>query len=65
MIIIVGQERFQSLGTAFFRGADCCVLVFDVNVVSSFNNLGRWQQEFITQARLLILLARQRCLAPD
>ena len=25
-----GQERFQSLGTAFFRGADCCVLVFDV-----------------------------------
>ena len=24
-----GQERFQSLGTAFFRGADCCVLVFD------------------------------------
>jgi len=45
-----GQERFQSLGTAFFRGADCCVLVFDVNVLGSFSNLGRWQQEFITQA---------------
>ncbi|ELR14901.1 Rab7/RabGfamily small GTPase [Acanthamoeba castellanii str. Neff] len=27
-------ERFQSLGTAFFRGADCCVLVFDVNVAA-------------------------------
>ncbi|KAJ6413514.1 hypothetical protein OIU84_006334 [Salix udensis] len=26
-----GQERFQSLGSAFYRGADCCVLVYDVN----------------------------------
>jgi len=26
-----GQERFQSLGVAFYRGADCCALVFDVN----------------------------------
>jgi GTPase SAR1 family protein len=26
-----GQERFLSLGRAFYRGADCCVLVFDVN----------------------------------
>ena len=22
-----GQERYQSLGTAFYRGSDCCVLV--------------------------------------
>jgi Ras-related protein Rab-7A len=26
-----GQERFQSLGTSFFRGADCCILVYDGN----------------------------------
>lgn len=24
-----GQERFQSLGTSFYRGADCCILVYD------------------------------------
>lgn len=24
---LLGQERFQSLGVAFYRGADCCVLV--------------------------------------
>ena len=24
-----GGERFQSLGRAFYRGADCCVLVYD------------------------------------
>ena len=31
-----GQERFQSLGVAFYRGADCCVLVYDVNSTKSF-----------------------------
>jgi GTPase SAR1 family protein len=25
-----GQERFKSLGGAFYRGADCCVLVYDI-----------------------------------
>ena len=25
-----GQERFQALCKAFYRGADCCVLVYDV-----------------------------------
>lgn len=26
-----GGERFQSLGRAFCRGADCCVLVYDAS----------------------------------
>ena len=25
-----GQEKFQSLGYAFYRGADCCALVYDI-----------------------------------
>ena len=25
-----GQEKFRSLGGAFYRGADCCVLVYDI-----------------------------------
>ncbi|CAN4088990.1 unnamed protein product [Withania somnifera] len=29
------QERFQCLGVAFYRGADCCVLVYDVNASPS------------------------------
>ena len=44
-----GQERFQSLGVAFYRGADCCVLVYDVNAKRSFNTLGTWHDEFINQ----------------
>ncbi|KAI8833480.1 ras family-domain-containing protein [Chytriomyces cf. hyalinus JEL632] len=45
-----GQERFQSLGVAFYRGADCCVLVFDVNNSKSFDQLDSWRDEFLLQA---------------
>mmetsp|Transcript_30549 Transcript_30549/g.65414 ORF Transcript_30549/g.65414 Transcript_30549/m.65414 type:complete len:211 (-) Transcript_30549:113-745(-) len=45
-----GQERFQSLGVAFYRGADCCVLVYDVNVAKTFENLNSWKDEFLIQA---------------
>lgn len=45
-----GQERFQSLGVAFYRGADCCVLVFDVTQPSTFKTLDSWRDEFLIQA---------------
>ncbi|KNB05696.1 Ras-like protein Rab7 [Fusarium oxysporum f. sp. lycopersici 4287] len=45
-----GQERFQSLGVAFYRGADCCVLVYDVNNAKSFEALDSWRDEFLIQA---------------
>ncbi|KAI5588064.1 hypothetical protein POPTR_005G085300v4 [Populus trichocarpa] len=44
-----GQERFQSLGSAFYRGADCCVLVYDVNIQKSFETLNNWHEEFVKQ----------------
>ena len=47
-----GQERFQSLGVAFYRGADCCVLVYDVNTQKTFENLDNWRDEFLIQVRL-------------
>jgi hypothetical protein len=30
-------------------GADCCVLVFDVNVLKTFDNLNSWRDEFLIQ----------------
>ena len=41
-----GQERFQSLGIAFYRGADACILVYDITDSKSFDNLQQWQDEF-------------------
>lgn len=26
-----GQERFRAMGSAFYRGSDCCVLVYDIS----------------------------------
>lgn len=34
-----GQERFQLLGVAFYRGVDCCVYVYDVTRPRSFDSL--------------------------
>lgn len=47
-----GQERFQSLGVAFYRGADCCVLVYDVTNQKSFENISLWKDEFLIQANV-------------
>lgn len=51
-----GQERFQSLGVAFYRGADCCVLVYDVNSSKSFEALDGWRDEFLVQVSVVVLL---------
>ncbi|EDO17432.1 hypothetical protein Kpol_1037p28 [Vanderwaltozyma polyspora DSM 70294] len=47
-----GQERFQSLGVAFYRGADCCVLVYDVTNSKSFENIKSWRDEFLIHANV-------------
>lgn len=41
-----GQERFQSLCTSFYRGTDCCVLVFDLSSPESYENLDSWRVLF-------------------
>ena len=52
-----GQERYQSLCVAFYRGADGCVLVFDVTVAKTFETLDSWRDEFLIQVRPLLLSA--------
>ncbi|EDR26390.1 hypothetical protein, conserved [Entamoeba dispar SAW760] len=42
-----GNERFISLSIAFYRGADCCGLVFDVSNPKSFEQLTMWKNEFL------------------
>ena len=45
-----GQEKFQSLGFAFYRGADCCALTFDLTNSASFDALDKWKEGFIDNA---------------
>lgn len=43
-----GQEQFaSSIGFSFFRGANCCVFVFDLSDRESFEALPNWKREFI------------------
>ena len=43
--------RFQSLGVAFYRGADCCVLTYDVTAPNTFKSLDSWRDEFLIQVK--------------
>jgi Ras-related protein Rab-7A len=38
------------LGVAFYRGADSCVLVYDITDPKSFDSLSGWKEEFLVQA---------------
>ena len=42
-----GQERFRAIGSAFYRGSDCCIIVFDITNRASFENLKMWKSFFI------------------
>ena len=45
-----GQERFQSLSAAFYRGADCCCLVYDITKPESFEHITTWKDHFVTKS---------------
>jgi Ras-related protein Rab-7A len=47
-----GQERFATLGHAFYRGTDCCILVFDVTKPATFEHLDSWKEEFMVHANV-------------
>jgi Ras-related protein Rab-7A len=47
-----GQERFQSLGPTFYRGTDCCILVYDVTRPPSFESIAKWRSDFLKQLEL-------------
>ena len=38
------------MGVAFYRGADCCVLTYDVTAAQTFKSLDSWRDEFLIQA---------------
>ncbi|CAD5182696.1 unnamed protein product [Musa acuminata subsp. malaccensis] len=44
-----GQDRFQSFCTPFYRLADCCILLYDVNVGNSFDTLDSWHDALFNQ----------------
>jgi Ras-related protein Rab-7A len=56
-----GQERFSSLSSAFFRGADAALLIFDINEPHTMHALVKWWDEFKARAPLDDDEARDYC----
>ena len=48
-LVMFSLYRFQSHGVAFYRGADCCVLTYDVTAPNTFKSLDSWRDEFLIQ----------------
>ena len=48
-----GQEKFQAIGSAFYRGSDCAIVVYDVTNRKSFENIPTWLNEFTLQGEVL------------
>lgn len=42
-----GQERYHSLGATFYKGSECCFLVYDITNLASFEALGKWRTDFL------------------
>lgn len=46
-----GQEKHSAaIGSAFYRGANSCILTFDLSSSASFDRLDFWKQNFIEKA---------------
>lgn len=56
-----GQERFLALGTTYYRGADACILVFDITSRASFDSVTSWLDEFYlhTDQRCCVLIGNK------
>ena len=42
-----GQERFSSITTAFYRGSDSCVIVYDITRRKTFESIVNWIELFL------------------
>ena len=58
-----GQETFRSITRAYYRGACCALLVFDVTRRDTFEHLHRWMRDIQDNANLdiTIILIGNKC----
>jgi small GTP-binding protein len=55
----VGQERFKSVGSTYYRGADGALAVFDATNHESFGTIGPWISAFreVTGSSSIVVMA--------
>mmetsp|Transcript_4291 Transcript_4291/g.5919 ORF Transcript_4291/g.5919 Transcript_4291/m.5919 type:complete len:212 (-) Transcript_4291:292-927(-) len=63
-----GQERFRTMTTAYYRGADGILLIYDVTNRESFDNVSRWVEQIDQHAGTgchRVLVANKSDLPPS
>ncbi|XP_041348473.1 ras-related protein Rab-3C-like [Gigantopelta aegis] len=62
-----GQERYRSLTSSYYRGANGCILMYDVTAETTFENLHNWFDDMNNYGshEMPVILAGSRCLADD
>ena len=45
-----GQEKYHSIGYAFYKGADCCAICYDITRQETFEHLTKWKESFLEHA---------------
>jgi small GTP-binding protein len=58
-----GQERFKSITKHYYRGADACLLVYDISSPESFEELPNWHAEIRdnTSKECVVCLVGNKC----
>ena len=49
-----GQERFKTVTSAYYRGADGIIIVFDQTDKESFNNIQNWIDDIKNQFYIML-----------
>ena len=49
-----GTEKFRTVNRSYYRGAETCIIVYDITSKESFLNVKRWVQELDTHANEFI-----------
>ena len=61
-----GQERYRSVTRSYYRGAHCCLIVYDVTRRESFVHVQQWHDdalELATSSSQLVLIGNKTDLA--
>eukprot|EP00392_Amoebophrya_sp_AT5.2_P004677 g4685.t1 len=62
-----GQERFRTITSAYYRGADGIVIVYDSSDRDSFNNVNSWVEEvskYASASTSMVLVANKSDVTP-
>ncbi|XP_046559383.1 ras-related protein Rab-8B-like [Haliotis rubra] len=63
-----GQEKYRSLTASYYRGANGCIIMFDVTNEETFDHVHRWfedMREYASHKEIAVVLVGTKCHEHD